>query len=244
MAPVGHQLGKGPEGVLDVLQVLEEVQMVGVHIQDHGHCGQEGQEGVAVFAGLQNDGVPLPHPVAAAQDGKGAADHHRGVTPCGQENMGTHGGGGGFAVGAGNTQSVGIVAHQCAPGLGALKDGDPGGVGSGDLRVVVVDGSGADDAVRSLHALGQVTNGHRDAQGAEVEHAGALVQVGAGNDDSLAQQHFSQGGHRYAADPHQVGPQAGTDIIFYGQVHKNTSFILTDREYICLVYADIAIPQQ
>ena len=89
-----------------------------------------------------------------------------------------------------------------------------------------------------------MTDGHWDAQGAEMEHAGALVQVGAGNNDSLAQQHFSQGGHRYAADPHQMGPQAGTDIIFYGQVHKNTSFILTDRGYTCLVCADIAIPRQ
>ena len=62
----GHQLRKAPEGAFDVVQVLEEVQMVLLHVEDDSHRGGEGQEGVAVFAGLGNDGVPAPHPVARA----------------------------------------------------------------------------------------------------------------------------------------------------------------------------------
>ena len=56
------------------------------------------------------------------------------------------------------------------------KTGMPSGAGGGDLRVVVMDGGGADDAVRPLHALRQVADGHRDAQGPQVLHRGALVQ--------------------------------------------------------------------
>ena len=76
VVPVRHhaallrdQLRKAAEGVLHILQVLEEVQVVGVHIEDHRHGGEEGQEGVAVLTGLQNDGIPLPHPVSRAKGG-------------------------------------------------------------------------------------------------------------------------------------------------------------------------------
>ena len=34
-----HQLGKGAEGMLDVLQILEEVQMIGLYVQNHRHGG-------------------------------------------------------------------------------------------------------------------------------------------------------------------------------------------------------------
>lgn len=97
VVPVGHhmavlgrnQLREFPEGALNVLQVLEEVQVVGLHIEDHRHRGGEGQKGVAVFAGLGNDGVPVSHPVAAAQNGQSAPDHHRGV-PAGGQKMWVH----------------------------------------------------------------------------------------------------------------------------------------------------------
>ena len=61
------QLRKLPEGVLDVLQILEEVQMIGINIQNHGNGGGEVQEGIAVLAGLHNDGVAMAHPVTCVQ---------------------------------------------------------------------------------------------------------------------------------------------------------------------------------
>ena len=85
-APRGHKLGKAAEAVLDVRQIPEEVQVVGGHIQKHRHRGEKVQEGVAVFAALQNDGVALAHPVALAQQGQGAADHH-GVSMCALAEM-------------------------------------------------------------------------------------------------------------------------------------------------------------
>ena len=48
IAVLGHQLGEGAEGMLDILQILEEIQVVLRHVQDHSHGGKEVEEGVAV----------------------------------------------------------------------------------------------------------------------------------------------------------------------------------------------------
>ena len=212
-AALGHQVGKGPEGVFHVVQVFEEVQMVGFNVQDDGDGGIEGQEGVAILAGLQNNGLALAHPVAGAQNGQGAANHHGGVDAGGHGNVGTHGGRGRFAVGAGDAQGVFIPPHDRSPSLGPLEDGDARSVGSGDLRVAVVDGSSADDQVLSCHAFGQVANGHGDAQGTQMLHGRAFFHIGAGDDEALPLEHFSQGGHGHTTDAHQMRPLAGHDIV-------------------------------
>ena len=43
-APLRHQICKGMEGVLHVCQIPEEIQMVRLYVQDHGHCGEEVQK--------------------------------------------------------------------------------------------------------------------------------------------------------------------------------------------------------
>ena len=194
--------------------------MVGIHVEDDGHSGEEGQERVAVFTGLQNNGVPVAHPVAGPQGGQHPADHNGWVPLGGQEDVGAHRGGGGLAVGPGHAQGILIVAHEGTPGLGPLEHGDTGGPGGGDLRVVIVDGGGADDAVGPGHALGQVADGHGDAQGAQVGHLCALVHVRAGDHHPGTVEHLGQGGHGHPAHAHQMGPLSGTDIVLYLQIHN------------------------
>jgi hypothetical protein len=130
-----HQLGKGAERVLHVFQVTEKVQMIGLDIQYDRDGGEEGEKRIAVFAGLQHNGVPLAHTVSGAQQGQGAADHDGGVQPGGHDDMGAHGGGGGFTVGARDAKGVAIAPHQGAPGLCALEYGDAGGAGRGDFGI-------------------------------------------------------------------------------------------------------------
>ena len=221
-APLRHQLGKPAEGVLHVLQILEKVQVVRVHIQNHRHGGEKGEEGVAVLTGLQNDGVPLPHPVSRPQGGKGAPDHHRGVPLGGQENLSAHGGGGGLSVGARHTQGVLVVAHDGAPGLRPLKDGDAGGAGGGNFGVVVVDRGGADDAPRPLDALSPVADDHGDSQRAEMLHRLAVVHIRTGDCHPRSVEHLGQGGHGHAADAHQMGVGAGPDISMDVRFHSDT----------------------
>ena len=164
VAPLGYQIGKGMEGVLDIRQILEKVQMVLLHVKDHRHRGEEVQEGVAVLAGLQNDGVPLPHPIAGVQQRQRAADHHRGISSGLHEDVGGHGGGGGLAVGTGKAHGICVFLHDGAPGLRPLIYGDAPCDGPGDLRVLVVDGGGADHQIAVLEILRRVADGPVDAQ--------------------------------------------------------------------------------
>ena len=133
--------------MLDVPQILEEIQMVGLYVQNHRHSGIKAEKAVAVFAGFQNNGVAVAHPVAGVEQGQCPADHHGGVLLRRHKNVGAHGSGGGFAVGAGNTQGVGVFPHQGTPGLRPLVDGNAPGDGAGDLRVAVMDGGGADHKI-------------------------------------------------------------------------------------------------
>ncbi len=208
-AILGGQLCKLTEGVLDVLQVLEEVQMVGVDIQNDSDGGGEVQEGVAVFAGLHDDGVAMAHPMARIQQVQVAANHNRGVDASLHGNMGHHRGSGGFAVGAGEADGVFIGGHNVAPGLRALKHRNILGGGSNDFGVFVVDCGGADDAVGPIDILGLVTNGNGDARLFQMIGGFALMHIGAGNLDAHAVEHHAQGAHRHAADADQVHMLAG-----------------------------------
>ena len=212
----GYQLSEPVEGVLDVVQVLEEVQVVGFHVQNHRHRGEEAQKAVAVFAGLQDDGVAMAHPVAGVEQGQGAADHDGGVGFGGHEDVGAHGSCGGLTVGAGDAQSVGVALHDGAPGLGPLVDGDAPCHGAGDLGIAVVDGGGADHKVAVSQVLRVVADGHGDAQGPQVLHRVALRHVGALDCQAHTPQYLCQGTHGHAADAHQVDPFAGHDIVTDG----------------------------
>ena len=143
------------------------------------------------------------------EQGQGAADHNGGVLLRRHENMGAHGGGCGFAVGAGDAQGVFVPAHQGAPGLGPLIDGDAPGDGSGDLRVAVVDGGGADHEVAVPQVFGVVADGHGDAFGPQTLHGVAVRHIGALDQQALAGQHLRQGAHGHAADAYQMGALAG-----------------------------------
>jgi len=204
-----HQLRKPVEGLLDVRQILEEVQMVGVYVEDHRHGGEEVQEGVAVFAALQNDGVALSHPIAAVQQGQRAADHDGGVLLCGHEDVRSHGRGGGLTVGAGDAQGVAVAPHNAAPGLGPLVHGDTPGDGAGDLGIAVVDGGGADHGVAVFQILGGVADGHLHAQGPQVPDGVAVRHVGALHHKAHALQYLGQRAHGYAADTGQMDALAG-----------------------------------
>ena len=215
-ARIGNQFRELVEGPLDVVQVLEEIQMVFLHVQNDRHGGIEAEEAVAVFAGFQNDGVSVAHPVTGVEQGQRAADHDRGVRLSGHENVGAHGSGRGLAVGAGDAQGVGVVLHDGAPGLGTLVNGDAPCNGSGDLRVAVVDGGGADHEVAVAQVFGVVADGDLNTQGAEMLDGVAFRHVGALDRQALAPEDFRQGAHGHAADTDQVDPLAGHQIITDG----------------------------
>ena len=114
------------------------------------------------------------------------------------------------------------MGHDGPPGLGTLKDWNTGLQGRGNLRIIVVDGGGANDAVGSLHALGQMADGHRNGQGAQMVYRLAFTHVGAGDQDAPPLQDLCQRGHGYPADTYQMGPAAGLDVVLYVLFHGMT----------------------
>ena len=192
--------------MLHIGKILEKVQMVGVDIEDDRDRREEVQEGVAVFAALEDDGIALADAVAPA-------DHDRRVQPGLHENMREHGGRRRLAVGTGDANGVLVRLHDVAPGLGALKDGDASGAGGGDLRVVVVRGSRADEAVGALDILGAVADRDLDALGDQLVRGDGGVHVRAGDLHPHAPQHQPQRAHRHAADADQMAVLPGLQIL-------------------------------
>ena len=213
---IGHHIavlrgaqGKLPEGVLHILQVLEKVQMVGLHVQNHRHGGVKGQEGIVILTGLHDDGVAVAHPVPGVQQGQGAADHDGGVLIRGHHDVGAHGGGGGFAVGAGNAQGIAVVLGDGAPGLGPFKDRDAQRMGTDNLRVIVMDGGRAHHEFNFLgNIFCLVADGHRDALLRQTHDVLVPVHIRAADCNAHTPKHIRQGGHGNAADTDQVASSA------------------------------------
>ena len=128
----------------------------------------------------------MADPITGTQQGQIAADHDSGVGVSGHGDVGAHGGGGGLAVGAGDADGVAIVHHDGAPSLCPFKDRDTGGVSGLDLRVVVVDGGGADDQISTLDVFREVADGHVEPLFQQVFYVGALVGIRAGDDQTAA----------------------------------------------------------
>ena len=230
----GHQLGEIPEGGLDLIEILEEIQMVLLDVVDDGNGGGEVVEGVAVFAALGDDGVAAAHPVPGVEQGQIAADHDRRVLPGLHKDVGDHGGGGGLAMGAGDADRVLVLLHQHAPGLGPLEDGDAGGSGGGDLGVVVVGGGGPDDAGRAPDVLRPVADVDGDPGGPELVGGDGGIHVGAGDLHAALPKHQGQGTHGNAADAHQMnalaGLETGPDLFYRFRLHTQCLLLWSVRE--------------
>ena len=115
-------------------------------------------------------------------------------------------------MGAGNADRVLVGLHNFAPGLGPLEDGNPGGPGGGDLRVVVVGGGGADNAGRAFNILGVVSDGHGNSFVFQLSGSIGFTHIGACYLHAHALEHQSQGAHGNAADADQVHMTAGREI--------------------------------
>ena len=243
-----HQLGKLVERVLNIIEILEKVQMVRFHIQNHSNRGEKAEKAVAVFAGFQNDGVAVAHPVTGMKQRQRAADHDGGVCLGGHKDVSAHGGGSGFAVGACYAQGIGIVLHNGAPGLGPLVDRDAPGHSAGNLRIAVVDGGGADHELTVPQVIGIEADGHGDTQGAQVADGITFRHIGALDLEPHAPQDLRQRTHGHAADADQVYAFAGNQVFADGIriVHHRTetSFpnkrpALQRREKHCIIISNL-----
>ena len=187
--------------------------MVGIHVENDRGGREEIQEGITVFAAFENDRVALADAVSRAEQRQKAADHDRGVAVGLHEDVREHRGRRGLAVGTGDADGVFVRLHDIAPGLRALENGDALGAGGGDLGVVVMRGSRADEAVGALDILGPVADGDLNALGNQLVRRNGGVHVGAGDLHPHAPQNKAQRPHRHAADADQMAALAGGQVL-------------------------------
>ena len=115
-------------------------------------------------------------------------------------------------MGAGDADGVFVGFHDLAPGLGPLEHGNACAAGSGDFRVVIVDGGGTNHAVRALDIFAPVPDGHMNPMLLQFLGGERGAHIGAGNLQAHALEHQSQWPHGDAANANQVHPPAGNNI--------------------------------
>ena len=208
------RLGKLMEGFFNGIQILEIVKMIRFNIQDNSQRGIEIKERITVFTALQNDGIPIPHPVSGMEQGQITTDHHGGVQIGFHHNMGHHGGGSGLAVGAGNTDSIVIGLHDLSPGLRTFKHRNTLCTGSGYFRVIIMRGGCADNAVRAADVLRPMTYGHINASGNQFIGGNRGIHIRSCNKQAHPLQDKPQRPHGHAANANQMNVAARLEIIF------------------------------
>src|SRR5690348_2194891 len=137
------------EGILNVFQGGVLVEVLAVNGGDDGDDGGEQQEGAVAFIGFHDEVVAL----AEAGGGSGlidpATDHKRGIEMRGGKDRGDHGGRGGFAMRAGDGDTV-FKAHQLRKHLGARNYRNLALVSFDDLGIIGLDGGGSNHDVSAF----------------------------------------------------------------------------------------------
>ena len=136
------------ERVPDVIQVFEEVQMVGIDIEDQAVPGLQAEETVGVFTGFRNKVLRTSDTDIAADLFQDTAHGDRGIQIRLQKDAGQHGGRSGLAVGACDSNGILVVGHDLAQKLGAGEHGNAHLDGPDIFRVVMMDRCRIDHDIR------------------------------------------------------------------------------------------------
>ena len=153
---------EGAEGVLDGVEGLEVVEVLGVDVGDDRDVGRELEEGAVRFVGLDHHPVALAHAGVGAVGVDDAAVDHRRVESAGVEQRRDERGRGGLAVRAGDGDA-GLEAHQLGEHLGPAHDRQAALAGDGELGVVAADRGRDDDDLGAVDVLGLVADEGLDA---------------------------------------------------------------------------------
>ena len=195
---LGHQR-EAFEGKLQLAHAAVVVQMIVVDVQHHREIGGQLEERLGILAGFHHDVVPFARLAIAADQRQLAADDRAGVTAGKLQGGGDHGGGGGLAVGARHTDAV-LVQTADVPQQDAALDGrDAVAVRGGALHIVLGDGGGVDDHVRTDHVVSVVSQSHLDAHFPLGPDDAAIQHVAAGDRIAPCGQDLDEREHPAAA---------------------------------------------
>ena len=137
--------GKEAEGMTDIRQILEEIQMVRLHVQDDRHRREKAQEAVGVLAGFHHKVLRPAHADIAADGIQHSAERNRRVTLRGHENLRDHGCGRGLSVSTGNGDGVAVMLHYLSQKLRSRQHRNAAHLCRRKFRIVRMNRCGIDD---------------------------------------------------------------------------------------------------
>ena len=215
-----HVLDEIAERVLDRLERLEVIEMLGIDVGDDHDIGRQLQERAVALVGLDH------HPVAGAEPGVGAVgvddaaiDHGR-IETAGIEQRRHHRRRGGLAMGAGNRDAA-FQPHQFGQHFGPAHHRNALGAGRHQFRIVALDRGRDHDHVGAVDILGLVADRDLDALLAQPRDIAALGGVRALHGVAEIDQHLGDAAHADAADPDEVN---GSDLA--RQSHDASLFVI------------------
>ena len=148
------KLSKFPEGMTDIVNILEEVQMVGIHVQDHADLREEAQEAVGIFTCFCDESFRVADTDIPVDGRKDSAYTDSGATVALKKDVGNHGSCGGFSVGTGNGDRCIVVTHDLAEKFRTCEHWEPFFFCTGKFRVVRMDRCCVDNHIDIIFDIG------------------------------------------------------------------------------------------
>ena len=192
------------EGFHNVVHGFEIIQMVRVNVQDHRYRRMELQEGVHILTGFHHHGFAVPNAGVGPQHGQLSPNNGAGVHAALDEDFREHGGGGGFAMGAGDRHGALEFPGQQPQHHRALQGGDPLFPGSHQLGVVLLARRRVNHALRIANIFRPMAHGHRDSIASNSLQGIGFVDVRAGQLIALVVQNFRHWAHARTANAYKV----------------------------------------
>ncbi len=208
----GQAMDEIDEGLLEPTQVVA----VGVHVvlvdvrHDRDHRRQE-QEGGVRFVGFGDEKLAETQAGVGAGRVESAADDEGRVEPGFGQATGGQAGGGGLAMGAGDSDAL-LEAHQFSQHLGAWHDRNVSCACGGHFRVVFFHGGRNHHGIGIDNVFGAMADGHADAFFAQTKRGRRGGQVGAADRETLVGEHLGDARHAGAANPDEVN---AFDFVFH-----------------------------
>ena len=169
------------------------LQVIVINVQNNAHKRGQMQESLTVFAGFDHNVIAVASFAVTADQWQLAADYGGGVFAGQFQHGRDHAGGGGFAVGAGNADAVGIHAADITQHHAALHGGNAAGAGSFQLRVFIMDGGAVNHQLGIAQMGGVMLQIYCHAHGALGLGDLGFFHIAAGNGQPAAVQDLDQG---------------------------------------------------
>ena len=189
-----------------IVHGLEVFHVVVIDVEQDRGVGRQRQEVILELAGLRDHVGGVPRSAVAVDEGKPSADDEGRVFAGFDHDLGQHGRRRGLSVGTADADAVLVHSGDGTEEIGTLKARDAGCLCGHQLRIVLEDGDGVDDDIRSAEfdVLCLLTEDDLRSESAEFVDIVSGIVVGAGHMVPVGEQDLCQRRHAGTADPDEM----------------------------------------